>query len=112
RSRSSRGERIHGDVEPAELLGERPREREHGAAGSRRHAEPLLAHARRVADDADDAPALLGRELRRRGVADVEDSVETDVDLTPPLLGSRPEKELRRDEAGVFGYHVAPPGRA
>ncbi len=99
-------EGVHGDVLAAELLRECPREGQHRAARAGRHAETLLAHARRVADDADDAAALLGRQLRRGRVADVEDAIEVDVHLALPLFGLRLEKQLRLDVARVVDDDV------
>src|SRR5262249_28675698 len=101
-------QRVHGDVLAAELLRERAREGEHRAARTGRPAQTLLADARRVADDADDAAAVLGRQLRRRRVADVEHPVEVDVDLALPLLGLGLEKELRLDEARVVDDDIEP----
>src|SRR5215472_2457512 len=51
---------VHGDVLAAELLRERTREREHRTARAGRNAKALLPDARRIADDADDAAAVLG----------------------------------------------------
>src|SRR2546427_7175133 len=46
------------------------------------------------------------RELRRGGVTGVEDAVEADVDLAPPLFGRGFEEELRLDVAGVVDDDV------
>src|SRR5215470_16617959 len=61
-----------------------------------------------VTDDRDDAPAPLRRELRRGGVAGVEDAVEVDVHLATPFVRRRLEEQLGLDVARVVDDHVEP----